>query len=92
MSEKPHVLCFNCGSVTPEEGWGFFKYDDEGEKLVPVEEGDYDPFMLCPSCNWLHRDTDNNPGIMEGTQFEMHQKRRDALETHGDLWADANVS
>lgn len=85
-----YILCFNCGVITPEKDWSYLKYIDSEDGndlvLVPSEEGDYDPIMKCPNCQWLHQDTDDNPGIMEGTEIEMRRERRNNLSDYADLW------
>lgn len=87
------VLCFNCGSVTSEKTWEYLKWNyetedaDGGQKLVPVEEGDSDPLMRCPNCQWVHKDDDANPGIMIGTEFEMRTERRRAVPQYRDWWS-----
>lgn len=85
-ASKFYILCFNCGKVTPENQWEYLKWDDEGDNLVPNPPGECDPLMRCPSCKWLHTDDDANPGIMEGTQLEMHSERRENADTYADLW------
>lgn len=69
-----HILCCNCGVISPEESWTYWQSTESGpwRRSIVHEE---DPMMLCPVCGWEHQDTDGNPGVHEGSVEEMIAER-----------------
>lgn len=83
------ALCDVCGTISPANAWTYWKRNDEGDRWIPNEPGDYDPMMLCPVCKWEHRDTDDGSGVFEGTLEEMEAQRNADLAEMGESWAYA---
>lgn len=81
-----HILCCNCGFITPWERWTLLKYEDD--ELVPVEPGDSDPIEQCPVCLWPHTDDDGNPGIYDGTYDTCVLERGEQSKVFQDHWND----
>lgn len=68
-------LCGACGEVSYAEQWPAFKYDDEGEHMLPAEAADSDPIIRCPVCKTDHKDEDTDTGVWSGTRKEMYAER-----------------
>lgn len=82
-----HYLCCACGEISPHADWKLLKWDEERENLIPVDRGDGDPICRCPRCGHDHEDTDDNPGVYDGTRAEMEAER--ARIAADPVWADA---
>jgi hypothetical protein len=72
---RPAYLCGECGEVSYADDWFAFKYDEEGENLIPAESGDSDPILRCPVCKTDLRDSDGSAAIWGGTRKEMYAER-----------------
>lgn len=88
MSDDYHYLCCNCGFITRHERWDLLKFDEDEEEFVPVEQGDSDPFMRCPVCQWIHIDDDSGPGIFDGPFYACQLERKVQEDMFQDLWND----
>jgi len=85
-------LCCCCGVITHAASWSAWQPnpDEETEEevpWVPSKPGEYDPMMICPSCGWEHRDTDDGSGFYGGTRAEMEEQRAKDLPEQSEWWA-----
>jgi hypothetical protein len=67
-------LCCVCGTVSLESAWTYWQRDDEAE-WRPALEGEGDPMLRCPACEWEHTDTEDGSGVYMGTLAEMEAQR-----------------
>ena len=72
MTAATALLCGACWSITPEDRWDGLAYADDDSL---TEAFDDPPILRCPSCSYLHRDTDDDPGVWGGSQFELTRIR-----------------
>lgn len=97
---RTHVLCCNCGVITPERGWTYWQRNDAGHPRYdaasgpgagewrPSRKGEGDPMMRCPHCAHEHEDSDGNAGLYEGTREEMVAERSRIADDFLDDWIE----
>lgn len=66
-------LCGNCLKITPSDKWIGLDYAEGEDEPRPVPFDD-PHFLKCPYCEFLHTDDDADPGVWEGSNFEMYQQ------------------
>ena len=73
MSERLN-LCGACWRISHPNGWWAYELL-EG---VPEDtDDDPPPYYRCHSCGYDHRDTDDDPGVWQGTEEELERIRLD---------------
>lgn len=81
-----HILCCNCGVISPQQDWTFWQPTESGPWRRSLQD-ETDPMALCPVCGWKHRDTDDGSGYYEGDDAYCVAERLRLLQN--PMWAES---